>query len=85
MRIPMKRLTSRLQELYAYYRYGPSVTWRELPVIIVTDLPLLLVLPLLPASWWLWCVIFTLWQLVSVMLFCLYREMKMKKHNERHE
>ena len=81
----MKRLISRLKGLYTYFQYEPIGTWREYLVIVLTDLPLLLILLLLPNVWWLWCAVIALWQFVSIMLFCLYRERKMKQHANRHE
>lgn len=81
----MKRLISRLKELYTYFQYEPIGTWREYLVIVLTDLPLLLILPLTGGHMWAWLVAVTLWQFVSIMLFCLYRERKMKQHANRHE
>ncbi len=80
-----KKLAYRLKELYTYFQYEPIRTWREGLVLILTDLPLLPILLLLPDAWWLWCVVIALWQFVSVMLFCLYRERKMKQHADQHE
>lgn len=80
-----KRLISRFKELYAYYQYEPIRTWRDVLVLILTDLPLLLILPLLVGRLWLWLVVVVLWQFVSIMLFCLYREQKKKQNTDRYE
>ena len=85
MPMATKTLLSRLKELYNYYRYGPIATWREVFVLVLADLPLLVVLPLLADAWWLWCVVFALWQFVAIMFFCLYRERKMKQNADRNE